>query len=95
MVRFILTLRPDFFRIILSVLKGTFDISQDGGMLPRSDLALLKSTARYLMLDDVYEEVCAFETGIVKECNAMLRKKDEEILAVSYTHLTLPTILRV
>ena len=69
---------PSSFRIILGILNGTFDISQDAGMLPRSDLVLLKTTARYLMLDDVHEAVCAFETGIVEEYNAMLRKKSEE-----------------
>lgn len=73
---------PTSFRIILAILKGTFDISQDADMLPRSDLALLKTTARYLMLDDVYEAGCAFETGIAAEHNAILRKKDQEIIEI-------------
>ena len=80
---------PTSFRVILGILKGTFDISQDAGMLSRSDLALLKTTARYLMLDDILEEVCAFENGIVEEYNETIRKKDEEILKIKQKNVML------
>ena len=73
---------PTSFRIILSILNGTFNISQDAKMLPRSDFALLKSTARYLMLDNVYENLCQIETGFVAEYNAMRLKKDKEIFEI-------------
>ena len=72
---------PICFRIIHGILKGTFDISADVPNISRPELALLKSTARYLMLDDVHEELEGFETGMMEEFKAALCKKDEEIAA--------------
>lgn len=72
---------PISFRIILGILDGTFDISQDVPNLSRPELALLKSTTRYLMLDDVYEELQGFETCMMTEVKAALGKKDAVIAA--------------
>ena len=74
-----LNVDPTSFRLVLGILNGTFDISQDAPTLSRPDLALLKSTTRYLMLGDIYKELSAFETGIVEECNSKLRRMDEMV----------------
>mmetsp|Transcript_27770 Transcript_27770/g.62983 ORF Transcript_27770/g.62983 Transcript_27770/m.62983 type:complete len:229 (+) Transcript_27770:23-709(+) len=66
---------PNSFRLILAIISQTIDLSQDVGCLSRSDLVLLKATARYLMLDKVKEQIEAIETGIMEE----IRTKDEEI----------------
>ena len=70
---------PASFWIVLGILKGTFQISIDALTLSRADLALVKSTTRYLLLDDIHEELSEFETGIVEEYNTKLRQKDETI----------------
>mmetsp|Transcript_30326 Transcript_30326/g.44602 ORF Transcript_30326/g.44602 Transcript_30326/m.44602 type:complete len:240 (+) Transcript_30326:23-742(+) len=66
---------PNSFRLILAIISETIDLSQDLGCLSRSDLVLLKATARYLMLDKVNEQIEDIETGILEE----IRTKDEEI----------------
>ena len=76
--QYFLDVDPTSFRIVLGILKGTFDISTDALSLSRPELALLKSTSRYLMLDDIYEELSAFETGIVEEYNTKLRQEQEQ-----------------
>ena len=72
---------PTSFRLILAILNGTFDLnsSQDVGSLSRADFALLKATARYLMLDFVHSQLEKMERGIMEEFTEMLRKKDDEI----------------
>lgn len=73
---------PSSFRIILGILNGTFDISQDVPNLSRPEVAILKSTTRrYLMLDDVHEELKGFETCMMAELKAALRRRDEVIAA--------------
>ena len=79
--QYFLDVDPASFRIVLGILKGTFNISQDAPTLSRPELALLKSATRYLMLDDVHKELQGFETCMVEEFNAALRKKDEVIAA--------------
>lgn len=79
--QYFLDVDPASFRIVLGILKGTFNISQDARTLSRPDLALLKSATRYLMLDEVHKELQGFETCMVEEFKAALRKKDEVIAA--------------
>ena len=77
--QYFLDVDPTSFRIVLDILKGTFDSSTVTWSLSRAEHAIQKSTARYLMLDDIYEELSAFETGIVEEYNTKLRQKQEQI----------------
>ena len=79
--QYFLDVDPASFHIVLGILKGTFNISQDARTLSRPDLALLKSATRYLMLDEVHKELQGFETCMVEEFKAALRKKDEVIAA--------------
>jgi len=66
-----LDIDPVSFRIILAILNGTFSIHlpKDIDSLSFGDLALLKATARYLMLDEVYEalDLKEGEIGMMRE----------------------------
>ena len=66
---------PSSFGLVLAVVKGTFSLESDSRQLSSSSVALMKTTARYLMLDDIVGRIEEAERGH----GAEIRKKEEEI----------------
>ena len=54
---------PTSFRLILSILNGTVSLSLDANKLSTVDLALVKATARYLMLDSIVHDIEGIKDG--------------------------------
>lgn len=55
------------FRFIVSVLGGVSSLQYDTQKLSSIDLALIQSTARYLMLDSMCEDIGKIQAGFEKE----------------------------
>lgn len=62
------------FRFIISILSNVSNLRDDVQKLSCIDLTLIQSTARYLMLESIYEEVGGIKAGFEKE----LQERDEK-----------------
>jgi hypothetical protein len=61
------------FRIILSVLRGMTDLSMEASRISTTELALLKSTAAYLLCDNIVQNIETLET----EFQTLLADRDK------------------
>ena len=66
---------PSSFGLVLAVIKGTFSLESDSRQLSSPLVALMKTTARYLMLDDIVGRIEEVERGH----GAEMKTKEEEI----------------
>ena len=73
--QFFVDVDPTSFRLILAILNGTLDMSRDVHKLSGADLALLKATSRYLLLEDIEQKIEQVQAGFEKE----LRAKEEAL----------------
>ena len=55
---------PTWFRIILSILQGITDLTLEVSRISTTELTPLKSTAAYLLYDNIVREIETFETEI-------------------------------
>jgi hypothetical protein len=53
---------PTCFRILLSILQGITDLTLEASRISTTELTLLKSTAAYLLCDNIVHEIETFET---------------------------------
>lgn len=69
---------PISFRVILSVMQGTTDLGLEVSRISSAELALLRATARYLLCNEIEEQIGAIVSEHEAELSALQKELDAE-----------------